>query len=90
MKKMPKSFEKKLRKYNELNNKSAELHEEISNHLDDVGVPYENLVATTDPWSKVPRTESLAYINNCECKTEKSLNEEIESIRKVYEYFVNK
>nr|WP_207702659.1 hypothetical protein [Enterococcus sp. 665A]MBO1340302.1 hypothetical protein [Enterococcus sp. 665A] len=90
MKRMPKTFENKLRKYNELMNQTSKIHNEISNELDKAGVPYENLTATAGIYPNDPVTESLAYINNGECKTEESLNVEIESIRKVYEYFVNK
>lgn len=66
------------------------LDSEIQEILEENKIPYDNLVATADPYSKEPITESLAYINNGECEDEISLNEAIEEIREVYEYFLNK
>ncbi|WP_336682823.1 hypothetical protein [Enterococcus casseliflavus] len=86
---MPKSFENKLRKLNRLVLETANLDKEIQEFLDTNKIPYDNLVANVGAFSKEPVTEALAYINNAECKTKESLDESIEQIRKVYEYFIN-
>lgn len=87
---MPKSFERKLRRFNRLIIESVKVDREIQEFLAKEKVPYEHLVATADPYSKEPSTEALAYINNGECRQEESLDDSIESIKEVYEYFVNK
>lgn len=90
MKKMPKSFENKLRRYNRLIIESVKIDRDIQEFLEKSNIPYEHLVATADPDSEEPNTEALAFINNGECEKEENLKDAIERIRQVYEYFVNK
>ena len=56
---MPKSFEKKLRRFNKLVNDSMKLDSEIQEFLEENKIPYDNLVATADPYTKEPVTKRL-------------------------------
>ncbi|MGG1147001.1 hypothetical protein [Bacillus wiedmannii] len=86
IKAIPYALKQKLRQFDKYNNKAKELQSEISTMIDDYGVPYDNLVANSDPYSDEPQTEALAYINNAEGDIEANIKE----MEEVFLYFVNK
>lgn len=86
LKAMPYTLKQKLRQLDKYNSKVKELQGEISEIIDDYGVPYDNLVANSDIYSNEPRTEALAYINNAEGDVEENIKE----MEDVFLYFANK
>lgn len=88
MKGMPYEIKQKLRQYAKANNKARTLHEEIVDIMRDYGVPYDNLVATSEfgAFAEEDTTEALAFINNCEGDIDGNITE----IEEVFLYFVNK
>lgn len=93
-KRMPEKFKNQLATLNTLLIYAQTVDQQIQEHLDSVGVPYEYLTATVPEdeqyYSDAPVTEALAHINNAECRSAKSLNDSIRQIQEVYEYFINK
>lgn len=86
MKSMPYSLKQKLRRYDNAVKKANAVHEEIVEELEKYGVPYDNLCANVDPYSKEPSTEALAFITN----NEGDIEENIVNIEEVFLHFAKK
>ncbi|GAF66418.1 hypothetical protein BTS2_3319 [Bacillus sp. TS-2] len=86
MNSMPYHIKQKLRQYAKAQEKAYRLSKEVDAAIEAYGVPIDNLVANTAPFSDEPSTEALAYINNNEGGTEDS----IRLIEEVFIYFANK
>ena len=90
MNRMPYEIKQKIRQLNKAVLKAKYLSLEVETMIESFGVPVENLIAVVDIYSDEPSTEALAYINNGECATARSLEESIAEIEKIFLHFVEK
>ncbi|PER55655.1 hypothetical protein CN495_07840 [Bacillus thuringiensis] len=83
---MPVELKEKLREFDRHASIAKNLFGEISEMIEDYGVPFDNLVANSDIFSDEPHTEALAYISN----SEGHIEENIAEVEKVFLYYANK
>lgn len=87
MKVMPKEIKQKLRQLSEACIKARTLEQEVYSMIEKFDVDPDRLNGVSP---NSPRTESLAFISNSECRDHENLKEAISEIEEVFLHIVNK